>query len=590
MDAFESSTNSTFSFFYKNLTVAGFYEENALFMTVKELFDNSIDALSNLKIEEKKVEIVVKEHNRDLSFYEIICRDNGEGIKIKDLENFGEMFLTSKENCKTTGKFGIGLKTILLYSFKSAYGFLHIKIRIAKNKIWDFALVMDKSLNHTFVENFQEYVDEKWNWTVEISVILKINDKYISAKKIFFYIKLTLLWKRDVNVKCTCVSDQFEYCCNREDSNISNNLSKDASLIQKDGEIHLGKRSRDTIYYEKNKGENITSYKNNGEYIFDLLFDHGTSLLVKKEHLSSFNFNLNVIINVRRSNKIACNVLNMCIGVVFLIRYANSMPLMGANTECSLRNDFKNFLRLHGPQFGMELFSLTENTNVDVLEELINLESFKDMKEICDIFYIKKSDKSTWDIIITGVDVSGSDISFANLNKNCIKEGEYLSNLTHKCLMDIFTSTKKELPQEFESLADYQLRQALNIYGTQLATSLSKIILKGREEFQNKVFYLLNESKKKQNTEKSENDKMNNLNLTVEKKSEKDLTADLYIHIKKKILSMNSDKKNVNVSKKIESSGASSASDIGDDNGDIEAYDGGAVEDDEDEDEDDMMI
>lgn len=588
MDALGSSTNSTFSFFYKNLTVAGFYEENALFMTVKELFDNSIDALSNLKIEEKKVEIVIKEYNKDLSFYEIICRDNGEGIKIKDLEKFGEMFLTSKENCKTTGKFGIGLKTILLYSFKTAYGFLHIKLKIATNKIWDFALVMDKSLNHTFVENFQEYIDEKWNWMVEISVILKINDKYISFKKILFYIKLTLLWKKDINVKCTCVSDQFEYSCNGTDNNnISDIPSKGASLIKTDGEIHLGKRSRNTIYYENNKGKKST-YKKNGEHIFHLLVGHGTSLLVKKEHLSSFNFNLSVITNVRRSNKITCNVLNVYIGVVFLIRYANSMPLMGANTECSLRNDFKNFLRLHGPQFGMELFSLTENTSADVLDELINLDSFKDMKEMCDIFYIKKSDKSTWDIIITGVNVSGSDISFANLKKNCIKEGEYLSNLTHKCLMNIFNNMKKELPQEFESLADYQLRQALNIYGTQLATSLSKIILKGREEFQNKVFYLLNESKKKQNAEKSEKDKMNNLKLSVEKENEKDLTADLYIHIKKKILSMNNDKKNANVNKKIESSGASSASDIGDDHGDIEAYDGGVDENDENENENDI--
>lgn len=596
MDTNESSlnsSNSSFSFFYKNLTVTGFYEENALFMTVKELFDNSVDALSNLKTgEEKKIEILIKEHNKDLSFYEIVCRDNGEGIKIKDLENFGEMFLTSKEKCKTTGKFGIGLKTILLYSFKTAYGFLHIKIKIEKDKIWDFILVMDKSLSHTFVQNFQEYRDEKWNWTVEISVILKINDKYIYDKRILLYIKLTLLWKSFINVKYACISENFEYICNNKDyKSLADSTNKGVNLMKIDKDAQLGKRYRGAPYKKNDKREEKNAInRDNIEYIFELLIDHGVSLLVKQEYLSSFNFNLSVITNVRKSNKITSNVLNMCLGVIFLIRYANAMPLIGTNADCSLRNYFKNFLKLHGPQFGIEPFSMTENVNEDILEEFINLDSFKDIKQICDIFYVKKSDKSTWNVIFIGVDVNGSDISFGNLNKNSIKEGEYLSNLTYKCLLNIFNKMKKELPQEFESVSDYRLRQALNIYGTQLATSLSKIILKGREEFQNKVFYLLNE-KKKQSIEKSGKNKTDNFNTPVERineeTNEKQLIEVLYHHIKEKILALNNDKVNENVNKKNESSDASSAfsdiRDVIDDEGND--YDDGVEDYYEDEDE-----
>ncbi|CRG94014.1 DNA topoisomerase VI, b subunit, putative [Plasmodium gallinaceum] len=527
MDDMNEKNNSTYSFFYKNLSVTGFYEENALFMTVKELFDNSIDSLANIKDEEekkkkKKIEILINEYNKNLSFYEIICRDNGGGIQIKDLESFAEMFLTSKDKSKTCGKFGIGLKTILLYSYKTAYGFLHIKVKVEKNKIWEFMLVIDKNLNHTFVQNFKEYIDEEWDWSVEISVILKINNKFIYDKRIFLYIKLTLLWKRDINVKCCCDSEQFIY-----------------------------------TYEENSKDDNI----------LNLILDNDTTIAFQKKHLSSFNFNLNIYIDVRKSDKIFVDTSNTNIGIIFLIRYVNSMPLFGINTECSITNYFKAFLKLYGPQFGMEIFSM-ENANEIGLDGLINLEHFKDLKDICDIFYLKKSEKSTWNLMILGIDVIGSDISFANLKKNSIKEGEYLSNLIKKCLLNSFNNIKTKKPQEFESLSDYQLRQALDIYGTQLASSLSKIILKGREEFKNKVFFLLNEKKKKKKSNITEKEKTySSGNYTIEE-IENDLKDELYCHIKEKVLSNEKGSEYINT--KNDSSEKSNASDYEDEKDDEE--------------------
>ncbi|CRH00702.1 DNA topoisomerase VI, b subunit, putative [Plasmodium relictum] len=527
MDGINEKNNSTYSFFYQNLAVTGFYEENALFMTVKELFDNSIDALSNIKDEEdkkkkKKIEILINEYNKNLSFYEIICRDNGEGIQIKDLESFAEMFLTSKDKRKTCGKFGIGLKTILLYSFKTAYGFLHIKVKVEKNKIWEFMLVIDKSLNHTFVQNFKEYIDGEWNWSVEISVILKINNKFINDKRIFLYIKLALLWKRDINVKCCCDSEQFTYSCDD--------------------------------HFED-------------DHLLNLIIDNGVSMIFQKKHLSSYNFNLNICMDVRKSDKILTNTPNTNIGIIFLIRYVNSMPLFGSNTDCSITNDFKNFLKLYGPQFGMELFSVMENSNEIYLDELINLEYFKDLKHICDTFYLKKSEKSTWNLMILGIDVIGSDISFANLKKNCIKEGEYLSNIIKKCLLNSFNNIKTKLPQEFESLSDYQLRQALDIYGTQLASSLSKIILKGRKEFKNKVFFLLNE-KKKENSNVTEKEKEDSLEKYTIHANEQDLMEELYCYIKEKVLS--DEKGNEYVNTKNDLSERSNASNYEDEKDDEE--------------------
>ncbi|SBS84897.1 conserved Plasmodium protein, unknown function, partial [Plasmodium ovale curtisi] len=76
------------------------------------------------------------------------------------------------------------------------------------------------------------------------------------------------------------------------------------------------------------------------------------------------------------------------------------------------------------------------------------------------------------------------------------------------------------------------LRQALDIYGVQLASSLSKIILKGHEEFKNKIFFLLNEKKKNDNNtcEKEE------YNSTFTNYDENILTKELYTHIREKIM------------------------------------------------------
>ncbi|CAA9988886.1 DNA topoisomerase 6 subunit B, putative [Plasmodium knowlesi strain H] len=524
MDKLNESSNSTYSFFFKNLSVTGFCEENALFMTVKELFDNSIDALSSVKGKGKEVQIIIREYKKELSLYEIVCRDNGEGAEIKDLEKFSEIFLTSKDESKTSGKFGIGLKTILLYSYKTAYGFLHLKVRVEENKIWDFMLLIDKDLSHTFVQNFKEYVNEEWKWSIEISVILKMNNTCnVYDRRISFYMMLILLWKKDINIKCSCDGvEEFTHTCDEQEPT--------------DDEHEL----------------------------LDSFVANCTNMIFKKRNLNSHNFNINMYVNVRKSGKANVNetgILHM--GFVFLIRYVNSMPLWGNNAaDCSITKSFKSFLKLYGPQFGMDLFNV-ENLEEIYPDELISLECFNDLKEISHTFRVKKSEKSTWDIILLGIDVQGNDISFANLSKTCINEGKSLSSLISKCALGLFNSVKVDFPEEFESLSDYQLRQALDIYGVQLASSLSKIILKGREEFKNKVFFLLNEKRKEINGGTSEKDRGSIATLGTS--SEKELMDELYYHIREKVLSDEKGHEQANATMKDYSSAESNVSDYEDD-------------------------
>ncbi|KJP87950.1 hypothetical protein AK88_02384 [Plasmodium fragile] len=522
MDKLNERSNSTYSFFFKNLSVTGFSEDNALFMTVKELFDNSIDALCSVKGKGKEVQILIREYKKELSLYEIVCRDNGEGAEIKDLEKFSEIFLTSKDESKTGGKFGIGLKTILLYSFKTAYGFLHLKVRVEEKKIWDFMLLIDKDLSHTFVQNFKEYVDEEWKWSIEISVILKMNSTCsVYDRRISFYMMLILLWKKDINVQCSCDGVQeFTHTCEEQ------------------------------------------HHTDDEHQLLDSFVPNCTNMIFRKRNLTSHNFNTNMYINVRKSGKVDVNGTGIHMGFVFLIRYVNSMPLWGNNAaDCSITKSFMSFLKLYGPQFGMELFNV-ENLEEIYPDELISLECFKDLKEISHTFRVKKSEKSTWDIILLGIDVRGSDISFASLSKTFINEGKSLSSLISKCALGLFSSVKADFPDEFESLSDYQLRQALDIYGVQLASSLSKIILKGRNEFKNKVFFLLNEKKKEINGDISED---SGETATLGRSSEKELMEELYYYIREKVLSEEKGHEQANITVKDYSSGESNVSDYEDD-------------------------
>ncbi len=140
-------------FFYKNKEIAGFSNPaRALYQTVRELVENSLDATENYGILPRiKASIRELEVVPEGAYYEVTVEDNGVGIPPKYVPRaFAQLLFSSKYVLKQSrGMFGLGAKMALLYAqittgqpaevivaprgSKHVYGF-RLKIDIGENK------------------------------------------------------------------------------------------------------------------------------------------------------------------------------------------------------------------------------------------------------------------------------------------------------------------------------------------------------------------------------------------------------------------------------------------------------------------------
>lgn len=102
-----------------NLSLVGFNVSQTAFMTFKELIENSIDATSSSQSPKLSVRI---DQCGDL--LEISCCDNGLGFLPDSIESIQTIFnsLRSSNASTCTGKFGIGLKAIVMMCHSSCGG------------------------------------------------------------------------------------------------------------------------------------------------------------------------------------------------------------------------------------------------------------------------------------------------------------------------------------------------------------------------------------------------------------------------------------------------------------------------------------
>ncbi|MEM0138602.1 MAG: DNA topoisomerase VI subunit B [Thermoplasmatales archaeon] len=116
----ERKEASISEFFDKNRQMLGFDSpQKALFMTVKEAVDNSLDACADHAIL-PDITVIVKEEKKDV--FKVYVEDNGPGIPRKEVENsFGKMLYGSRffEERQTRGQQGLGISAAILYAQKT---------------------------------------------------------------------------------------------------------------------------------------------------------------------------------------------------------------------------------------------------------------------------------------------------------------------------------------------------------------------------------------------------------------------------------------------------------------------------------------
>ncbi|MCL5874633.1 MAG: DNA topoisomerase VI subunit B [Candidatus Thermoplasmatota archaeon] len=169
-------------FFDKNKQMLGFDSpQKALFMTVKEAVDNSLDACADAGI---LPEISVKIEEAGKEKFRVEIMDNGPGIVRSEVANsFGKMLYGSRffKERQTRGQQGLGISAAILYAQKTT-GFPTEIITKVEKDMTAFHFVLDidikKNSPHTI-----SITPEIWDVKSGLKITLVLKGKYVSGKQ-----------------------------------------------------------------------------------------------------------------------------------------------------------------------------------------------------------------------------------------------------------------------------------------------------------------------------------------------------------------------------------------------------------------------
>lgn len=184
-------------FFYKNKEIAGFSNPaRALYQTVRELVENSLDATENygilptVKISIRELEVVPEG-----AYYEIIVEDNGIGIPPKYVpQAFAQLLFSSKYVLKQSrGMFGLGAKMAVLYAqITTGYPAEVVVAPIKAKHIYSFKLKIDIKENSPVILSFTTTSNILGRHGTTVRLVT-LGDWTRSKQRIYEYIKRTAI-------------------------------------------------------------------------------------------------------------------------------------------------------------------------------------------------------------------------------------------------------------------------------------------------------------------------------------------------------------------------------------------------------------
>lgn len=196
---------SASDFFYRNRDIAGFTNPSrAIFVAIREIVENSLDAAESLKI---PPDIFVRlsfegQATRETQIYKLHVEDNGCGIPPRFIPSaFGQILFGSKYKLKQTrGTFGLGGKMSLLYGQVTTHQAATITSSTGDtNKIYSFKLMIDIQRNRPIILDRKVMINkENWRGTI---VEFSIEGDYLrSMPKILEYFKQTAMVNPYANI------------------------------------------------------------------------------------------------------------------------------------------------------------------------------------------------------------------------------------------------------------------------------------------------------------------------------------------------------------------------------------------------------
>jgi len=188
---------SASDFFYRNRDIAGFTTPSrAIFVAIRELVENSLDAAESQKI---PPDIYVRlsyegEATKETQIYRLRVEDNGAGVPPRHIPSaFGQVLFGSKYKLKQQrGTFGLGGKMALLYGQITTHQPACITSSTGLPKIYFFKLMIDIQRNRPIILDRKILINKDlWRGTV---VEFCLEGDYLRAMpKILEYFKQTAL-------------------------------------------------------------------------------------------------------------------------------------------------------------------------------------------------------------------------------------------------------------------------------------------------------------------------------------------------------------------------------------------------------------
>jgi len=184
-------------FFYKNKELAGFSNPvRALYQTIRELVENSLDATENYGIL-PTIKISIKELEKipEGGYYEVVVEDNGVGIPPKYVpQAFAQLLFSSKYVLKQSrGMFGLGAKMAVLYAQITTGQPAEVIVAPMKSKhIYGFKLKIDVKENKPVVLSFS-VTSNLYGKHGTLVRLITLGDWSRSKQRIYEYIKRTAI-------------------------------------------------------------------------------------------------------------------------------------------------------------------------------------------------------------------------------------------------------------------------------------------------------------------------------------------------------------------------------------------------------------
>ncbi|MCK5627840.1 DNA topoisomerase VI subunit B [Candidatus Bathyarchaeota archaeon] len=188
---------SASDFFYRNRDIAGFTNPTrAIFATIRELVENSLDAAETIKVlPDVYVRLsFAKVGNQESQVFKLRVEDNGAGILPKHIPSaFGQVLYGSKYTLKQQrGTFGLGGKMAILYGQITTHQPAHVTSSTGTAKIYSFKLMMDIQKNRPIILDRRVSTNKgQWRGTI---VEFCLEGDYLRAKpKVLEYFKQTAM-------------------------------------------------------------------------------------------------------------------------------------------------------------------------------------------------------------------------------------------------------------------------------------------------------------------------------------------------------------------------------------------------------------